>query len=296
VNRGAHQHALAHGGGALEHGMFKQKGQLMIQQIILPLAGDDVQLLFGQLIVQLGGMNAGAVHNQVGLEYALIGDQTEALAGLFDLLHPGIHMECRAVHRRVIRQRTGQLVGAGQAAHGLQQGADHLGIGVGLQLKDFIPFDDPLGLYAVFHALLIQGLDGSALFLAEGQHHGPGTAVGRVHLRAQGRIHHGALHIQPGLQGTGRGVKARVNDAAVGLAGSVGYILSALQHGNGGLIAGQQPGNRAAYYAAANNDDLLVQNEPSNFCSARWNALCKFCVTIIPRNIQKRQTEGLIIF
>ena len=113
MNRRTHQYTLAHLSGALEHGMFKQEGQLMIQQIILPLAGDDVQLLFGQLIVQLGGMNAGAVHNQVGLEYALIGDQTEALAGLFDLLHPGIHMERRAVHRRVIRQRAGQLVGAG---------------------------------------------------------------------------------------------------------------------------------------------------------------------------------------
>ena len=167
----------------------------MIQQIILPLAGDDVQLLFGQLIVQLGGMNARAVHDQISRQHALIGGQAEAFRRLFDFLHPGIHAELRAVHRRVICQRAGQLVGAGQAAHGLQQGADDLRIGVGLQPENLIPLNDPLGLYAVFHALLVQGLDRLALFLAEGQHHGPGTAVGRVHFCAQRRIHARAFHV-----------------------------------------------------------------------------------------------------
>ena len=296
MNRRTHQYTLAHLSGALEHGMFKQEGQLVIQQIILPLAGDDIQLLFGQLIMQFGGMYARAVHNQLSFEHALIGGQPEAVFRLLDFFHPGIHTELRAVHRRVIRQGAGQLIRAGKAAHGFQQSADNLGIGIGLQPKDFLPFNDPLRLDAIFHPLLVQGFDGLAFFLAESKHHGSGTAVGRVHLCAQRRVHLSPFHVQSGLQGAWLCVEARVNDTAVRLACAVGNILAAFQHSHLGFVAGQQPCDRAAYHAAANEDDLLVQNKPSNFCFARWNTLCKFCVTIIPRNIQKRQTERLIIF
>ena len=57
-------------------------------------------------------------------------------------------------------------------------------------------------------------------------------------------------------------------DAAIGLAGALGHIASAFQQGNVSLVPRQQPCHGASNHTTADDDDVLIHDEPSKHFSA----------------------------
>ena len=194
--------------------------------------------------------------------------------------HFGSALEHNAVQRRVIRQRKGHFIGAGQSAGGRIQGADHLGIHMGLHLQNFIPLHQPHAGHAVGLALPHQRFQRGAVVLTEAQHQCAGTAVGHAQLLAQLRVHACALHVQARLQGAGMCVETRVHDAAVGLACSLGHVVGLFQHRDPAIIAAQHPRQSASNHAGAHNDDVGFQNKFPPF--GRFHQAALLCCSIVP--------------
>ena len=275
MHGGADQHALTHLGGRLEQGHREGKGLGMIQQVVFALARDDGKRLLGaELVMQPRRVHARAVNHDPGLHGATGRFQQVARPAGAHRLHKGIQQEVHPVDRCMVRQGAGQLIGAGDAAGGSQQGAYHARVDVGLQREDLLPLDHAQALHAVGHALLVQRLDVGALLLRKGQHHRAGLTIGRVHLGAQRRVHPRSLYIELCLERPWFGIEARVHDAAVGFAGALGHVAGALQQGDVRFIARQQSRHGTAHYASADDNDVPFQYEPSKRCGA----LCAICV------------------
>ena len=228
VHRGAHQDALAHGGGQLEDGAVHDAAVLLVQQAVFAPAGHGVVLLVAQLVMQRVAVHPGAAHHHPGLHVAPGGVQGEVVTGALDGLHGGVKLEPAAVFPGVFVEGDGHAEGAHDGAGGGVQRSVHLVAEGRLLLPQCVAPQDFQPLDVVLLAPLVQLPQPGHVRLVEAQHQGAVAPVVKVQLPAQLLHHLAAFHVEAGLQRAGGRVKARVHDGAVGLGGAHAHVLAPL--------------------------------------------------------------------
>ena len=149
--------------------------------------------------MELGREHARAVHQHLSGKLTAVGLHLPSCFRGADRLHLRIPLKAYAVERRLIRQGKGHFVGAGQAAGGRIQGAEHRGIGLRLHLQYLVPLHQPHAGHTIGLALTHQIFQGSAVLFAKAQHKRARLTVGNTQLPAKLRVHFCAFHVQPGL-------------------------------------------------------------------------------------------------
>ena len=259
MHRRGDEHALAHLRGALEHGHFEGQGLHAVEQVILAAAVDDMQQVAAHHIMQRGGADACAVDQNFAGMLALVGrHMPQAVLRLdqaFDLL---AEHEAHAVDGGMVGEGVGHLVRAGQAGGRRMERAEDVRIGIRLQRKHLVALDEANAGDAVFDALGDEGRQGRAVCLGKAQDERAGLTVGHAKLGAEGRIHLRALDVELCLEGAGMGVKARVDDAAVGLGGALGDIRAAVDNRDARFVPAQHARDGTARDARADDQNVCV--------------------------------------
>lgn len=228
MDRGGHQHALAHGGGKLENSVPRQAAIAAVQQAVLAAAGDDVQLTLAQLVMERVAVDTGGTDDRAALQRAAAGLQQEAAVLTADALYLRVEAELAAVGGGVLRQRDGHAEGTDNGAGRRIQRGHSLRRDPGLLTAQGVAVQDGQTLHAVALSAGLQLLQTGNVGLVEAQHQRAAAAVGEVQLTGQ-RLHHaGALHVEPRLGGAYRRIEAGVADGGIGLAGAHAHVLATL--------------------------------------------------------------------
>ena len=172
-----------------------------------------------------------------------------------------IQVEFSTVQGSMIRQGEGHFIGAGQAAGGGVQGAEHFRVGVGLHGQHLIPLKDAQIRHTVCLALLQQRFQCVTVFLRKAQYQGAGATIRNPQLLGKGGIHPCTFHIQLGLQCSGMRIKPGMNDAAVGFAGTLGHITASIDHGQAALVAAEHSCKGTACDTCTNDEFIRIQRE-----------------------------------
>ena len=228
----------------------------VVQQKVVPPPRHNGHAFVADLVVQFVGVYPGSIDDAAGFQRAAVGLQPPAAVDGLHLLHFGVKLEPHAVFGGVLGKGVGQPEGADDAAGGGPEGGHHFVGNVGLHGAQFLPLHDAQPFHAVGYTVFIELFQGRAVLLTQADHQAAALFVGKIQLLGESRHHPAARYVQGGHPAAGGGVKSRVDNGAVGLAGTAADVLLFIYHQNLGFISAQLPGYRAARNTAADDDDI----------------------------------------
>ena len=262
MDGGGHQHALALRAGALEDDPAHPVVLGFVQQVVFAPAGQGLPVIGLQHLVHPVGVHAGGVQHEAGGHIAGGRVQHKARAGVFNAGDRAVPPQLHAAAHRGLGHGDGKAPGVDDAGAGREKRAAHFLRKPRLHRPGLLAGEQPQPGHAVFAAPVVKGAQGGQLLGAEGHHKRAHPLEGHLQLFADLAGEAVALHVQPGHQGAGLRVVARVDDGAVGLGGAGGDVRRGLQHCHPQPVAGQLIGRRRAHHAAADDDYIVHRKIP----------------------------------
>ena len=257
VDGRADEDALAIFPGELEDRVLCKVAGRLVEQAIVAAARRDMQLARADLIVQHVGVDARRVDDGACLKRAAVRlNDPMAIFGA-DGGDFCVKLEANAVGGGVFRQGDGQAEGTDDRAGRRPEGRDRIRRDVRLKFAQAVPLDNLKTGHAVFHAVFIERVQARSLRFRHADDEAAAAAIWEVQFTGQ-RLHQlAAAQIEFCHQAAVRGVEARMDDGAVGLAGAAADVLLALEHEEAALTAAQVAGDGAARHARADNDHII---------------------------------------
>ena len=230
----------------------------LVDHIILAAAGQDVQLLGGDHVVELTGLVTGGIDHGFGLQRLAGGGLHQPHLSLpADAGDGGVQLEVGAVLHSVLRQSDGQLVGADDGAGGHPQGPSGGGTHMGLLLPQLRFAEDLQAGHAVGLAPLAQNFQLREVVSFKGDDQRTVALKGHFQLGTQLVKHAVAFHVIFRLQRAFLGVISAVYNGGIGLgAAALRHVGSLVHHQDIQIPAGELPGNGTAHYAGADDDHI----------------------------------------
>ena len=231
-----------------------------VKQVELALARDDLNPVGTDHVVDGIGIDASRVHDRTAQDVTGGGVEAEAAIRAVDARHLGVKAEGDAVCNRALRHATYEAEGVGDARRRRVEGAHGLIGDVWLHLLELVALDDTQALNAVPDASVEQRLEGRSAILARTHDEGAAAVVRDPQLVAEREHEPVALDVEPCHERASLGVIARVDERGIGLRGALADVVRTFQHQDVSVASRELPGNRAARYARADNDDVVHRN------------------------------------
>ena len=217
VDRGRHQHALAQHPGQLENGGVHRFSRGLIQQQILAPPGGNVDFVFAHHIVQHPGIHPRGIDHRPGNQgLPFRNHQPGALFPGANLGNPGSQPELHAVLDGVLSQGHRHPEGTDDAPRRCPEGCHRGPADVGLHFVKPPGIDDLQALHSVLKAVFIKCLQSGQIRPVHAQHQRAVAPEGNVQLPGKLRHHPAAQNIVFCHQGARLGIKACMDDGAVG--------------------------------------------------------------------------------